>query len=241
MGLVASALLWYFGSYEKLYKKAKWLHFSDNKLFYCYILDCVLNHKLFATEVNIHKLRNQIGQELGENPEFQSSLQNAFQMAKNQGLEDKDVVLLSELFRFHENVKGLQVERLWRIPPMHDAVMNNNFGHWCVMSILGGMDEALNGMETSCMNLFNCKAEVFNTLENPDEIHSSPNFITKWWLDHLSEKYGQYALHKATKLRDINRFKLLLANGYDINERNEDGQTCLQVTILNHFVSCKHR
>jgi hypothetical protein len=48
----------------------------------------------------------------------------------------------------------------------------------------------------------------------------------------MSEQYGQHPLHKATTLRDLNRFKLLLANGYDINEENEKRETCLQVSNL---------
>jgi hypothetical protein len=118
-------------------------------------LDCVLNQKLFANKAKRYKLRDQIGLEVDKNPQLLPSMQNALHMAKNQGLGDKDINFFTKQSQLGENKNARREEKLWRIPPMHDAVMNNNFGHWCVMSILGGMDEALNGMETSCMKLLN--------------------------------------------------------------------------------------
>jgi ankyrin repeat protein len=114
---------------------------------------------------------------------------------------------------------------VWKLPPMHAAVDNNKFGVWCFMYVLGGEAGVLNGQAKSCINL------IIEKEKREKHLLESSNSVSKYLIKTATEMYGEYALHKAIKLSDNHLIKILIANGYDIDESDSYNKTPLLLAL----------
>jgi hypothetical protein len=118
--------------------------------------------------------------------------------------------------------KGKKKTEENNLPPMHRAIKKGKYGRWCVLSVLGGLDGALNGQKQSSIQIL-CEEK------NDQQKWKNSNAFVKCWIKKSLQKYGEHALHKAAELGDTELLETIIENGYYIDEPNWQGQTALHI------------
>jgi ankyrin repeat protein len=134
--------------------------------------------------------------------------------------------------RFENNDLG----KVWRTPPLHKAVQKNNFALFCFLNFLGGDCGAVNGQPKSSITML---LEKIVTENNEYTAQFEQLFcLTKWWIKRAKGRYGKFALHNASALGDIDSVKKLVANGYDIDLKNEEQKTPILLAAVGGHIDC---
>jgi hypothetical protein len=129
--------------------------------------------------------------------------------------------------------------KVWQTPPLHKAVEGDNFALFCFLNFLGGDCGAVNGLPKSSITMLLEKIVTKN-----DEYTSQFEqlfCLTKWWIKRAKARYGKLALHNAAALGDFDSVKKLVANGYDINLKNDENKTPILLAAEGGHIACwKH-
>jgi hypothetical protein len=140
------------------------------------------------------------------------------------------------------------------LPPMHQAIKRGKYGRWCLYSVLGGLDGALNGQVQSTFQILRSERDNEQKWKRDDDdkwesYYSFPTFskrykwqssnvFVKWWIKYIFQKYENQPLHTATELGDTVLIEMIIENGYDIEEKNWIGQTALHIAAANGHLAC---
>jgi ankyrin repeat protein len=124
-------------------------------------------------------------------------------------------------FAIAEEIKRKKNEEK-KLPPMHRAIKKGKYGRWCTLSVLGGLDGALNGQRQSTIQI------LWEEKDDQQKWKYSNTFVT-CWIRKCLQKYGEHALHNAVKLEDTVLLETIIENGYYIDEQNLHRQTALHI------------
>jgi len=233
LSLCASACLQYLTSYHKLYLMSKRFHLKCPKFFYWFLLDFVINYKEIKDEVKRQNLFDRIQDDLSKNDSFKISAKRVLDdtIKHLQSCQEREV-LLKFLQQVEIETEIDNKRKVWNDPPMHAVVDRNQFGLWCIMNLIGGEAGAQNGLSKSSINTINDK------MKSHEPIFENSNFVTKWLTKRAAGRYGENALHNATQLGDKQLMKVLLANSYNVNEVDDNGQTPLFIALETENTLC---
>ena len=135
-----------------------------------------------------------------------------------------DIIQSHFQLKIFENEQG-NCDRVWnKLPPMHQAVADKNFGLWCFLNLIGGEAGALNGQSESSIALIN--------------FQSIKNSFTRMWISSAKERYGKNALSHALALNDRQMITMLLENGYNIDDKTDGYQTLMHKAVKEGYSEC---
>ncbi len=209
----ASLCLQILSNYTKMYALFKTICLACPKVFYWLVIDFVFNYNALG-----ENLRNQVLNKLETEVTKNNSNQEFFSnfVSQHYGFFERSNETLSLYTKLEEISRENNAEEtqkvVWELPPMHAAVNSNKFGLWCIMYFLGGEAGALNGQKKSSINL------IIEKFKSQSYLSRRCNSVSRCLINNATEMYGEYALHEAIKLGDIQLLKILIANGYDIDK-----------------------
>jgi ankyrin repeat protein len=216
LSLCAAIGLQMLGNYSNLKLKCpKLLYHSLNE----YILDGVLHGSGFENLKQYLKTKD-----------HQQSLKLSLGQIKKMLIYKKGTrALLKNVEEtFLKNVKSSE-NKVWNdLPPMHKAAIDGKMGLWCFLNFIGGEAGALNGQDQTSLDI------IFKSIR--EEVIS--NLFTKLWIIIIAQKYMTTGIINATKEHDLYLLKLLLENGYNVNEADIDGNTSLHLAVRDGKSDC---
>ncbi len=212
----ASMCLQTLSNYSKLFSLSRKTGLACSKTFYWFVLDFVFSLDKSLNKKVLDALQKGVTKDV-LNPETFKKLFSHHHEYFEKSEETKSLYSkLEEISKENERNQDKFSKELpqvvWKLPPMHAATYNNKFGLWCFMYILGGEAGALNGQAKSSINLIMEKFKIDKYL------FRNCNLVSRNLIKTAAKMYGEYALHKATRLGDLQLMKMLIANGYDIDE-----------------------
>ncbi len=222
----ASLCLQMLSNYAKMYALLKTICLECPKTFYWLVIDFVFNYNELGENLRkqvLHKLEKEVTKNVS-NQEF--SMNFFFQHYDCFERSEETLSLYSKLEEISKENNAEEIQQVvWELPPMHAAVENNKLGLWCIMYILGGEAGALNGQKKSSINLIIEKSKI------DEEVLESCNSVSRYLIKTATEVYGEYALHRSIKLGDIHLMKILIGNGYDIDESDNHNKNPLLLAL----------
>jgi ankyrin repeat protein len=235
----ASLCLQILSNYTKMYAFQKAFFLACPKSFFWLVIDFVYNYNK-VDEILRKQVLKKLEKEVTKNVVSQNSLKkllSPYRVYFERSEETKRLYSkVEEISKEDENASREIAKDIsqvvWQLSPMHAAVDSNKFGLWCFMYVLGGEAGALNGQQTSSIKL------LLEKSENDFKLLGSCNFVSRHLIKTASEMYGEYALHKAIKLGDIQLLKILINNGYDIEESDNNNQKPLLLALAYQKLDC---
>jgi hypothetical protein len=108
---------------------------------------------------------------------------------------------------------------------MHKTVEKNSYKWFGFLLLLGGECGAKNGKNNSSINELTRKVGP-----NGNKLEKY-NYFTRWLIKRAMQRYKEFALHFAAAKGDLQEMEMLIANSYDVNERNEEQKTPLHAAF----------
>jgi ankyrin repeat protein len=228
----ASLCLQILSNYKKMYSLSNTFCLTCQKTYFWFLTDFVFTYNNLD-ETMTNQVMNDIKKEVAKNVAYQEAFKNLFCLHYEyfeSSEETKSLFSkLEEISKDNEHrTKVIAKETpqvVWKLPPMHAAVINNKFGLWCFMYILGGEAGALNGQNKSSINL------IIEKFKSDKNLSRTCNSVSRHLIKKAKEIYGEFALHKAIKLGDIRLLKTLIANGYDIDGSDNHNKNPLLLAL----------
>jgi ankyrin repeat protein len=196
------------------------------EMFENFVIDFLINNEQPEKEKQKSFL-NFVEETIKKGPEFEESAQKAI-------LKSKKTIMAEELEKLISKKEGEEISKKENqpLPKMHKAATDQNFGWLCFYNMLGGEIGALNGQPQSSIQI------IINQLEKDRSILSHHHPVFQWWIKRLEKKFGGYLLHRSMEEGKVHFMELLLANGHDVNEINDENKTPLHIAIKNGYSDC---
>jgi ankyrin repeat protein len=232
----ASMCLQTLSNCSKLFSLSRKIGLACSKTFYWFVIDFV-----FTLDKNLgHQVLNALEKGVIKNVLSQESFKNLFSHHREffeRSEESKNLYsILEEISKENgHNPKEMAKENpqiVWTLPLMHAAVNNNKFGLWSLMYILGCEAGALNGQQKSSINL------IIEKSKNDGSLLRNCNIASRYIIKIATQMYGEHALYKAIKLSDLQLLKILIANGYNIDETDKNRNTPLHISAMEGHLEC---
>ncbi len=233
----ASLCLQILSNYTKMYAFLKTFCLGCPKTFNWFLTDFIFNYNELEETLRKQVLNN-IEIEVTKNVAYKASIQQVLTLHceyLETTEETKSLKIKLEKITKQNKSEKIIPQVVWKLPPMHAAVDKEKFGHWCFMYLMGGEAGALNGQPKSSINSIIEKSKQLNP---PSSLLDSCNTVTQYLINKATETYGENALHKATKLWDLQLMKILLANGYNIDKSSYQYNTPLQLALEAENIDC---
>lgn len=219
LSILAGGVLQWLGSYHRMFNIAMKLGIVSPRLLYFFFNDLLSNpnHDEGPFECILNLLNKS----------------NEYREAVEASLETlKKLPSQAQKIQFFKNLSQSPAEifpnpSVWNgRPPMHVAVLKAQYFKWTLLGMIGGRPDALNGLTQSSTNFI--AEKISNATLQLDQLH----YLTRWWIKRVFERFGQNALHSATKKADVRLMQILLENGYD-SSTTHAGETPIELAIRN--------
>ena len=204
LSIVAGGTLQWLGRYHRMLSISKKLRMVSPRLIQFLLIDLLLNpnHDASAREYILKMFR--------KSDEYYDTAKKSLEAFKRLPETDQNYPLFKFLVTmFTEDYEG-KYSSVWNgKPPMHVAVLKEHYSRWYLLGMIGGKLDALNGQKQSSKNLI--AEKITSKTLQLDQLH----FLTRWWIKRSLQKFGQNALHNATKSKNVRLMQMLLENGHD--------------------------
>ncbi len=230
----ASVCLQSMGSYTKLQMLARKWKFTCPRLYLHFLNDIATSfHEQSQVEQDI--LLYLVKKDILKGQEYVDCVQSKVdifkEFSKNRAVLNKLEEMIEECNKCCSN-KNEETAKTILWSPMHKAARKGHYGLWVFFNILGGEAGALNGHSKSSIQVI-----IDSVQRDPNKLPNLNPFV-KWWIKNSMEIYCSNAMHNAVKLGDRILMQILMENGYDVDQPDENYQTPVHIAVVNGNMDC---